>query len=153
MNLSGKKLAIVFDIDDTSISNFKYIKENDMGGTIKYYKYIVRLSHDPIKPTRDFYNFARNNNIAIFFITGRNESSRSVTTYNLKLAGYPSWQHLYMRPNNLVGSAVPFKTSVRKKLTQKGYEIVLNIGDLESDLIGGYSDMTVKIPNPFYLIS
>ena len=33
-----------------------------------------------------------------------------------------------------------------------GYLIILNVGDQESDLTGGFADRTFKLPNPFYFI-
>jgi hypothetical protein len=40
----------------------------------------------------------------------------------------------------------------RQALEKGGYLIVLNIGDQWSDLMGGYSLKTFKLPNPFYYI-
>ena len=41
---------------------------------------------------------------------------------------------------------------MRKEITQQGYDIVFSIGDQQSDLVGGYSDKTYKLPNPYYFI-
>ena len=58
-----------------------------------------------------------------------------------------------MRPDDdKQSSVIPYKTSMRKKITRMGYEIVLNIGDQKSDLDGGYADKTYRLPNPFYNI-
>ena len=32
------------------------------------------------------------------------------------------------------------------------YDVVANLGDQYSDLIGGYADRTVKLPNPTYYL-
>ena len=37
-------------------------------------------------------------------------------------------------------------------LKKQGYKIIENIGDQYSDLTGGYSAATYKLPNPFYYI-
>jgi len=34
-----------------------------------------------------------------------------------------------------------------------GYKIIANVGDQQSDLNGGYSERTYKLPNPIYLTS
>jgi hypothetical protein len=49
-------------------------------------------------------------------------------------------------------SAVDFKAPKRREIEAQGYEIVLNMGDQESDLEGGYAERTFKLPNPFYWI-
>jgi hypothetical protein len=38
-------------------------------------------------------------------------------------------------------------------LSTEAITIVLNMGDQESDLMGGYAQRTFKLPNPFYYIS
>jgi hypothetical protein len=35
----------------------------------------------------------------------------------------------------------------------QGYDIVLNIGDQEADVHGGYALAKVRLPNPFYTYS
>ena len=50
-------------------------------------------------------------------------------------------------------SIVPFKSGERAKIEQQGFDIVLNMGDQESDLDGGHADHDFKLPNPFYFIS
>ena len=50
-------------------------------------------------------------------------------------------------------SAVPYKSSTRKRIERSGFDIVLSMGDQMSDLIGGAADNTFKLPNPFYFIA
>jgi hypothetical protein len=45
-----------------------------------------------------------------------------------------------------------FKIDTRRKLEQDGYVIIANIGDQNSDLVGGYAERFFKLPNPFYLM-
>ena len=40
----------------------------------------------------------------------------------------------------------------RRKLEETGYRIVVNIGDQQSDLDGGFAECGFKVPNPFYFI-
>ena len=109
------------------------------------------LEHTSITPILKLYNYARKNNIAIFFITARTEKFRHVTTESLLKAGYKDWAGLYFRPeHDKQQSAVPYKAGKRREIIRKGYDIVLNIGDQQSDLEGGYADKTYKLPNPFY---
>jgi len=91
----------------------------------------------------------------VFFITARNAEQRKATIANLRSAGYKGWddQDLITEPDaSHYPYAAPFKAEGRRKLTDAGYTIVLNIGDQDSDLRGGFADRVFKLPNPFYYI-
>ncbi|MDA2919845.1 hypothetical protein MYX76_10190 [Desulfobacterota bacterium AH_259_B03_O07] len=78
---------------------------------------------------------------------------RAATEKNLKSVGYTEWDGLFLKPNNYDKKSVnPFKSSTRKKIEEKGYTIVVNIGDQFSDLAGGYAERVFKLPNPYYFI-
>ena len=116
-------------------------------------KEIHKADAPAIKPTLELYQFAKQHQIAVFFITGRKEHERALTEANLSDAGYSRWDSLVMKPE--VYPAVPaaiFKSAMRKLIQDHGYKIVANIGDQKSDLDGGYSAHTYKLPNPFYFI-
>lgn len=149
-----KKLAVVFDIDETTLSNYDDMRYLDFGGTMHEIDALEAQAHDPAIPyARTLYNFAKNNGVSIFFVTGRSEYMRQATIKNLHNAGYHHWHLLYMKPNKYHNiSVVPYKSTMRKKIIDAGYDIVFNIGDQNSDLAGGYADMTFKLPDPYYLI-
>lgn len=149
-----KKLAIVLDIDETSLSNYPSMKKLDFGVNSPLLSTMIFESEDPpIKPTLELFKYALHNHVSIFFVTGRFEKTRKLTTNNLQNAGYSGWAQLFLKPNAYhENSAVPFKTSIRKKITNEGYDIILNIGDQKSDLDGGYADRTYKLPNPYYYV-
>lgn len=147
-----QKLAIVLDIDDTAIEEYDFWHKNDFSWQRAAAVEGTKIKFPPIKPTLDFYNYAKNNGVAIFFITGRYESDRRNTIQVLQNAGYEDWSCLYMRPDNDKRPTVEYKTSTRKCIEGAGYDIVLSIGDQKSDLKGGYADQTIKVPNPFYYI-
>lgn len=149
-----QKLAIVLDIDETSLSNYADMYHLNFGGDQKLYDHENELSHDPAIPnTLALYNFAKANHVAVFFITGRHPFLREATERNLQIAGYKDWDGLYFRPlDDHQKSVIPFKSSIRKQITQQGYDIVLSLGDQFSDLSGGYADNIFKLPNPYYYI-
>ena len=65
------KLAIVFDIDETSLSNHKYDKKMDYGyNSALWNKWIESGGPVAIKPSLALFNQAKKQGIAIFFITG-----------------------------------------------------------------------------------
>lgn len=156
-----RKQAAVFDIDETSLSNWEVMAGCGFCSyptQLQLYKdKIYSDAHDPaIAPVLELFNFAKEKNIAVFFITGRTESQRPTTEANLKEAGYSGWTHLYMQPDIPAGqpkqTAQVFKPKNRQDIETKGYEIVLNIGDQASDLVGCCSTRVFKLPNPFYLV-
>lgn len=150
-----KKLAIVYDIDETSLSNYDHILANDFGGSWSYVEATINAGDaKAIEPTLAFYNYVKSKDVRQFFITGRFEKDRAVTMRNLENVGYSGWQALYLKPNNLkVKSAADYKSQVRKKIEAEGYDIILSIGDQQSDLAGGYEDKGIKLPNPYYFIA
>ena len=150
-----KKLALVLDIDETSLSNYKTIAELNFGGSLSEINSIIGQGTDtPIAETVALYRDANAKGVAVFFITGRDQQNLlAATEKNLKSAGYTHWQGLFLRPHTDHNkSIVPFKSSMRKKLEAQGYDIIENVGDQYSDLKGGYADATFKLPNPFYYL-
>lgn len=149
-----KKLAIVLDIDETSLSNYKDMHDLNFGGTYEEIQLAEDKGMDPaIEPTLELYKYAKAHDVSVFFITGRSEDERTITAQNLKHEGYNNWDGLILRDGEyLKSSAEKYKVAMRRKLVNEGYDIVLNIGDQQSDLDGGYSDKTYKLPNPYYFI-
>jgi acid phosphatase len=159
----GARLAIVLDIDETALSNLPALRANDYGfvlpgpcdvprGPCGFIAWIDLARAEPIKPVLELARFARERGVAVFFITGRPERFRTATEKNLKAAGY-DWTGVILKPDDLVTrSAVEFKAAERKKLTDQGYVIAVNVGDQMSDLDGGHAERTYKLPNPFYLV-
>lgn len=151
----NQKLAIVLDIDETSLSNYPNLLKLNFGGTKDEMWQAEKEGVDPvITATLKLYQYAKNHDIAVFFVTGRHENERNSTVLNLKNAGFNNWDGLFLKPNDYTNkSAAPYKIAIRKEITKQGYHIVLNIGDQESDLQGGFADKTFKLPNPFYYIA
>ncbi|RMX03849.1 acid phosphatase [Legionella jordanis] len=147
-----KKLAIVLDIDETSISNYNSIIHRDFGADLnQIHKDILEANAPVIAPTLALYKAAMEHNVAIFFVTGRHLSELKATRLNLLRAGFKNWAGLYLRPDTYRDSSiVPFKTKARESITKQGYTIVASIGDQQSDLKGGYMQKGFKLPNPFY---
>ena len=102
----------------------------------------------------ELYRLLQKLGVKTFFITGRhdNEKQRNDTVKNLKSAGYDGWEQLVMKPDNNSDPARIFKSGKRQEIVDKGYAIILNIGDQASDLAGCCSERSFKLPNPFYLI-
>ncbi len=149
----GQKLAIVFDIDETTLSNLPHILANDYGYVPKIWDdWVAEGRARAIIPVQTVYDTAVRGKIDVFFITGRKESDRPGTEKNLRDVGYETWTRIFYKPiTDVQLTTTGFKTDVRRKLTQAGYLIVANLGDQDSDLNGGYAERTYKLPNPFYI--
>lgn len=149
-----KKLAVVLDIDETSLSNYDSMVARHFGGAGQpWHKEIQAANAPAIKPMLSFYNNLLKQGIAVFFVTGRIESYGMATKKNLNKAGFHDWTGLYLKPNRYhETSVIPFKSQTRALITQKGYTIIASIGDQSSDLKGGYAEKLFKLPNPYYYI-
>lgn len=151
---AGKKTAVVLDIDETSLSNYPNMLKLNFGGTLDQIRKAEKEGKSPaIAPTLAFYHYAKANKVAVFFVTGRHPDANNATVKNLKTAGYKNWDGLFFKTERYwKQSAATYKIDVRKQLTELGYNIVLNIGDQQSDLDGGYAEKSLKLPGPYYLI-
>jgi predicted secreted acid phosphatase len=154
------KPAAVFDIDETSLSNWPAYRVN---GWHRVTEGDCNLEKGPcglrafqatgkalaILPTREL---ARALGVAVFFISGRPPQLREATERNLREQGY-EWDGVIIHPEGAhFSSAVDFKAPERRKLTEQGYTILISIGDQQSDLSGGYAERTFKLPNPVYFL-
>jgi acid phosphatase len=153
---SKEKLAVVFDIDETVLSNYDYMQKLNFGGKATEIINLIEDGKSPAIPaTLALYQQAKSENIHIFFITGRTDTAeiRKNTADNLHTVGFDKYDGLILKPVNYKEATVStYKTAARKKITDQGYHIVLNIGDQMSDLNGGYADRTYKLPDPYYYI-
>lgn len=150
-----EKLAIVLDIDETSLSNFLANKQRDFSGLPTLIEKSYRQANSPaVKPVLRLYKAAVSQGVSAFFISFRPASSRLYTIENLKKSGYIGWSKIFFPNHNEIKlPAQIYKTAMREKLTKSGYTIILNLGDQDSDLNGGYAERIVKIPNPLYTTS
>lgn len=150
--LAGKKLAVVFDIDETTLSNIGHIRQNDYGYVpVIWEAWVAEATAPVIAPVKAVYDAAVKGGVTVFFVTGRRASDQRGTAKNLHDAGYLTWERVYYKPNEDKGTSAAFKTDVRREIEASGYVIIANLGDQESDLVGGYAEKTFKLPNPFYI--
>jgi acid phosphatase len=148
------KDAVVFDVDDTVLSN--YCDEKDIR-----FGYIPKLSHEwvlradapAIDQTKQLYDYLVGRGFRIVFITGRKHDEYDATIKNLKNQGFQHFDKLIVRSEKEADlSALEYKYIRRAQLVKEGYRIVGNVGDQWSDLKGGNSGYQVKLPNYRYMI-
>jgi acid phosphatase len=155
--------AIVLDIDETALSNWPAYKANGWvrivnggcdleTGPCGLRTWQERGQLKPIGPTLELARHAKSIGVAVFFITGRPSYLRDATERNLREAGY-EWDDVVLLTLNATPPHVKdFKAPERRKIADRGYTILLSMGDQESDLDGGYAERTFKLPNPVYFI-
>jgi predicted secreted acid phosphatase len=149
------KLAVVLDIDETSLSNWEEIRQADFAYDAgAWNRWVDQASAPAIAGTLHFYEEAEKLGIAVFFITGRPESQRAATEKNLRSQGYTQWAGLVLRkPDQAKTPTSIYKAAARQRIVAAGYRIAVNIGDQMSDLTGSpRADVSVKLADPFYYI-
>ncbi|MFE1793345.1 HAD family acid phosphatase, partial [Streptomyces sp. NPDC059525] len=130
---AGEKPAIVLDIDNSSL-------ETD-------FHWFWTFPTPAIEKVRALTQYANQRGVAIFFVTARPGIVYSLTERNLKAVGYPV-TGLYVRDLPALFSEVSaYKTAKRAEIEARGYTIIANIGNNESDLVGGHAERTVKLPD------
>jgi hypothetical protein len=143
------KPAIVLDIDETSLSNYSGLAATGFSaaGLVPG----AALGNDPvIQPTLDLYRYARSKGVEAFFVTGRPDVTRTPTDSNLQSVGFEQGYTLITKPSGI--ETIPYKSGARARIEQQGFEILINVGDQDSDLAGGHARRAFKLPNPMYFI-
>ncbi|HVT74777.1 MAG TPA: HAD family acid phosphatase [Lacunisphaera sp.] len=147
----GGKLAIVFDLDETLLSNWPELSRLNFGGERQAMgTWFETASCPAIAPVKELYQHARQLGLQVIFITGRPERYRAATQRNLQAVGCGDYAEFILKPAEWKDTAEKFKTAERQRLTAAGYVIIANIGDQQSDLAGGFSEKVFKLPDPFY---
>ena len=163
----GEKLAIIMDIDETTLTNYCEMRREDFGYIAPMYS---KWETSPEAATAipgalRLFNKAREAGVAVFFITGRGgvpdysagheeTDETAATAKNLEAAGFHGWQGLRLRDGSeRTMPTIEYKSSEREKIERQGYRIILSVGDQWSDLLGDpQADVSIKLPNPFYFI-
>jgi predicted secreted acid phosphatase len=160
---AATKPAIVLDIDETALSNWPEMRVNGWAriingpcdlekGPCGHRAWQAMARAKAIAPTLALAQRAHKLGVAVFFLTGRPERLREATERNLREQGY-EWTELILEPEGATfPSAADFKAPERRKIAEHGYTILLNLGDQDSDLKGGYAERTFKLPNPVYFV-
>jgi len=165
-----EKLALILDIDDTTLSTYPQMVGADFGyDPASYDQWLATAQAPAIPGTLRIYKEAQRLGLSVFFITGRKEAVRAATERNLRAQGFDNWNLLVMLPadrdsgkqgSGKQGSAKQgpqtigaFKAVARRQIAAAGYTLALNVGDQWSDLKGQpEAEYSVKYPDPFYFI-
>ena len=152
---SVQKLAVVLDIDETTLSNYEEMQKADFAYNSQAFNAWVDSAQSPAIPgTLRLFQEARHLGVEVIFLTGRPEQQRAVTEKNLRAQGFQGWSKLILRSAEEKGmTATQYKAGERARLVALGYTLILSVGDQWSDLKGApEAENNVKYPNPYYFL-
>lgn len=167
----GERPAIVLDADDTTLWTYD-MEDKAMNFTFDPALQDVWVQGQKFPATphmTSLVDTARGAGCTVIGLTGRNDDQKAATVANLRKVGYQGFTaKLYFtkwtgkpgseQPSYIHCAApkcttVEYKSQTRKHIQDGlGYTIVANVGDQFSDLQGGQSRSTLKLPNPTYYL-
>ncbi|WP_314241651.1 5'-nucleotidase, lipoprotein e(P4) family [Empedobacter tilapiae] len=131
-NKGSKPLAIVTDIDETFLDNSYYAVEMAKQGKTwsqdTWANWTSKGVATPLAGSLEFFQYAANKGVQIFYITNRYEVERSGTLANLQKYNYP-----LQSPQNLILRSKESSKETRRQNVAKDYDIVLLLGDSLTD--------------------
>jgi hypothetical protein len=130
---AGEKMAIVLDIDNTSLETA--------------FHPIWELPTPAVQQTLDLARYADSRGVAVYFVTARPGIIYSLTKDNLEKEGFPI-AGLYVRDlPDIFDEVSKYKTAKRAEIESEGYKIIANIGNTPTDMVGGHAEKTFKLPD------
>ena len=146
--------VVIFDVDDTALSNYDFIKSMDFGYVPSLWQSYLDKGNAPVNPqVKILYDYLVDRRIKIIFLTGRSYKDYESTYKNLKNAGYIEFDTLIVKSKDqLEESASDYKNIERLALSELGYKIIGCVGDQDSDFKGGNTGIDVKLPNYLYKV-
>lgn len=131
-NKGSKPLAIVTDIDETFLDNSYYAVEMAKQGKTwsqdTWANWTSKGVATPLAGSLEFFQYAANKGVQIFYITNRYEVERPGTLANLQKYNYP-----LQSPQNLILRSKESSKETRRQNVAKDYDIVLLLGDSLTD--------------------
>lgn len=131
-NTSGKKLAVVTDIDETVLDNSPSTiqqAKNRASFSFKAWKeWTDKAEADSVPGASSFFKYAASKGVEVFYITNRAVSEQTSTLKNLQKFGFPFADEKHLL---LMGTASD--KQARRETVAQQYDIVMYCGDNLSD--------------------
>ncbi|GAA1788189.1 hypothetical protein GCM10009795_037510 [Nocardioides hankookensis] len=163
------KPAVVFDADDTTLMTYDMedagMKFNFDPALQDTYVQDQRFPAVPGMP--ELVADVADAGCTVFGLTGRSDSQKYATLGNLAKVGYSDFRanryftkwNTGTQPPAYINcgtdntcSTIEYKSQTRKHIESLGFDIVGNLGDQFSDLVGGSANRVYKLPNPTYYL-
>jgi len=127
-----RPIAIVTDIDETFLDNSPYAVTQALKGKEfdqqSWLDWTSKGEAVAFPGSVEFFNYAASRNVAVFYISNRNENDRPGTIKNLKNLGFP-----YADDDHVLLMKDTSNKEERRKQVLDQYEIFLLLGDNLSD--------------------
>lgn len=135
------KQAVIVDIDETVLDNSPHQAQlilNDAAYPDYWAEWCNLAEAEPMPGALEFFKYAENKGVEIFYVSNRHDSLRQPTLKNLKSLGFPyaNEEHLYLKTTT--SSKVE-----RRKAIEKGYHILFLMGDNLADFSGVFENGTI----------
>ncbi|MBF4591247.1 HAD family acid phosphatase [Curtobacterium sp. VKM Ac-1395] len=170
--------AVVLDADDTTLWTYD-MEVADMHFVFNPAEQDVWVQDQRFPATPSMTSLvavAQRSGCTVIGLTGRNDDQKAATIANLQQVGFPqfaaerrgtqtyytkwtgvgaSQQPSYVQCATAKCTTVEYKSQTRAHIESRSgghHDVVANIGDQFSDLLGGSADRSVKLPNPTYYL-
>ncbi len=151
--ISQGSKAVVFDVDETLISNISYLQSSHyMPTTAGFYQYLSHSKAVGLSPVVQLAKQFIAMGYRIFIVTGRPQRFCQLTKMQLQQITVPiNGGDLYCNNTNL--STVAYKKHIFSSIKQQGYTVVVHVSDQCAEFWSGQSLWQLKLPNPFYQVA
>ena len=161
--------AVVFDVDETILETTTYsarlIRENTVHNEEIWSRWYEGVGARPVPGALEFCAYARENGVAVFYVTNNKEYMKEVVRRNLRAAGFPlDDQREILLTRTDVSDKGPRRAAIVKE-----FRILLLIGDNANDFASDFFGPTtaeranlasqyasywgtkwIVLPNPMY---
>ncbi len=147
-----EKSVVIFDVDETSLSNYEYAKKLGFGYTWRSWdEWVKSAKAKAIPGVKKLYDYLISRKIKVIFLTGRTAEQCEATKTNLVNEGYTEFDTLICRTGNEANlKTIVYKSKIIEKLTGLNYEIIACLGDQPEDVKPSGCKLKILIPNYLY---
>ena len=127
-----KPLAIVTDIDETILDNSPYSgKQIELGEDYipeRWAEWVDEKKAKPIPGALEFFNYAKDKGVEVFYISNRTQDQEQATLENLRAAGFPfaDGAHILLEEETS-------RKGKRRTVIRETHHVIMLIGDNLSD--------------------
>ena len=145
-NVYSKPLAIVTDIDETILDNSPYSgKQIEMEEDYfpeRWTDWVNQKRAKDIPGAVNFFNYAKNKGVEIFYISNRNQEQEEATLENLRLKNFP-----FADSSHILLEKSTSKKGDRRKSVAATHEIVMLLGDNLTDFSSIFENRSTEDRN------
>ena len=144
--------TVIFDVDETALSNYEYTKRLGFGYTWQSWdKWVKSAKAKAIPGVKKLYDYLISRKVKVIFLTGRTAEQCGATKINLVNEGYTKFDTLICRKKDEAQLKTKiYKIGALKMLTKKNYRIIGCIGDQPTDINLDICKLNILIPNYLY---